>query len=85
MLTTPYQYNKLSITMTSKHTPHPKDIQNDIQHSESHLTSDVKSASDPSAATGLDKTPVADFTINGLIEAQVAFMQRTVIQSIRPS
>lgn len=84
MLTTPYQYNKLSITMTSKHTQHTQDIQNDIQHSESHLTSDVKSASDPLAATVLDSNTLMDFSISGLIEAQVTFMQQWLSSQAEP-
>ena len=70
MLTTLYQYNKLSITMTSKPMPHPKDMQN----SDSNVKQENNSAT----------APLTELTVNGLIDAQITFIQNWLCRQTEP-
>ena len=85
MLTTTYQYNKLSITMTSK----PMQPTKDIQKSDTCTTSAVDNSestknSAPKGNSVANGTPLTDLTINGLVEAQVSFMQQWLRSQAEP-
>lgn len=70
MLTTTYQYNKLSITMTSKPMSQPKDIQN----TDTHVKQENNSAT----------APLPELTVNGLIDAQITFIQNWLRSQTEP-
>lgn len=85
MLTTTYQYNKLSITMTSKPMQATKDIQKSDSHTASaaiHSEGSKKSAEKNKSVA--DGAPLVDVTINGLVEAQVSFMQQWLRSQAEP-
>ncbi len=85
MLTTTYQYNKLLITMTSKPMPQSKDIQNSDTHAKSSVdNSESLENSAPKSKSVADRTPLTDLTIDGLVEAQVRFMQQWLRSQAEP-
>ncbi|MDN5801709.1 hypothetical protein ACT3TI_08910 [Psychrobacter sp. AOP22-C1-22] len=75
MLTTTPQYNKLSITMTSKPMQTSKDSQN--LNDQSAAPQSDTSASSPSSKS-------SNLTIDSLIDAQVAFMQQWLRSQAEP-
>lgn len=85
MLTTTYQYNKLLITMTSKPMPQSKDIRNSDTHAKSSVdNSESLENSAPKSKSVADRTPLTDLTIDGLVEAQVRFMQQWLRSQAEP-
>lgn len=85
MLTTTYQYNKLSITMTSKPMQATKDIQKSDSHTASAaIDSEVLKKSAEKNKSVADSVPLTDLTVNGLVEAQVSFMQQWLRSQAKP-
>lgn len=85
MLTTTYQYNKLSITMTSKPMQPTKDIQKFDSHTAfAAIDSEVSKKSAEKNKSVADGAPLIDVTINGLVEAQVSFMQQWLRSQAAP-
>ena len=85
MLTTTYQYNKLSITMTLKPMQPTKDIQKFDSHTATAaIHSEVSKKSAGKNQPVADGAPLIDVTINGLVEAQVSFMQQWLRSQAEP-
>ena len=85
MLTTTYQYNKLSITMTSKPMQPSKDIQKYDTHTASaDIDSEVSKNTAGKNKSVAGSAPLTDLTVNGLVEAQVSFIQQWLRNQAEP-
>lgn len=71
------QYNKLSITMTSKPMQTSKDSQNQMPQVDTEHNADAKNRSTANVSG-------TSLTIDGLIDAQVEFMQQWLYQQAEP-
>ncbi|WP_182406915.1 hypothetical protein [Psychrobacter sp. GP33] len=71
--------------MTSKPMPQSKDIQNSDTHAKSSVdNSESLENSAPKSKSVADRTPLTDLTIDGLVEAQVRFMQQWLRSQAEP-
>ncbi|WP_352336955.1 hypothetical protein [Psychrobacter sp. 16-MNA-CIBAN-0192] len=71
--------------MTSKPMPQSKDIRNSDTHAKSSVdNSESLENSAPKSKSVADRTPLTDLTIDGLVEAQVRFMQQWLRSQAEP-
>jgi len=78
MLPTNTQYNKLSITMTSKPMQTSKDSQNQTPQAGTEHKADIENSQSQASVAG------SSLTINSLIDAQVDFMRQWLRQQAEP-
>lgn len=84
MLTTNTQYNKLSITMTSKPMQTSKDSQNQTTQTDIEHHADIDHKTDTKLDKSQESLSETSLTIDSLIDAQVDFMQQWLRNQAQP-